>query len=57
VTLLLLLQVCTQQLDWPFVGGTMRDGSVSPDRFTAQQVPTEARCVQYFILSVVSHSI
>jgi hypothetical protein len=34
-------QVCTQQLDWPFVGGTMRDGSASPPRFSASQVPTE----------------
>ena len=37
------MQVCTQQLDWPFVGGAMRDGSFSEDRFTSQQVPTEAR--------------
>lgn len=33
--------VCTRQLDWPFVGGTMRDGSVSPPRFSGSQVPTE----------------
>lgn len=35
--------ICTQQLDWPFVGGTMRDGSVSPPRygdFAGSQVPT-----------------
>jgi len=36
--------VCTMQLDWPFAGGTMRDGSVSPERYSSPpgvQVPTE----------------
>jgi len=36
---------CTQQLDWPFVGGAMRDGSVSPDRYSGEmgsaQVPSD----------------
>ena len=31
--------VCTLQLDWPFVGGTMRDGTVSVPR-TTYGVPT-----------------
>jgi hypothetical protein len=36
-------QVCTMQLDWPFVGGRMRDGSVSDSRHSApQQQPTDA---------------
>ncbi len=39
--------VCTQQLDWPFIGGKMRDGSVSLPRYDGQQqeqqqVPTES---------------
>jgi hypothetical protein len=33
-------KVCTQQLDWPFSGGIMRDGSVSVPRYSAPQVPT-----------------
>jgi len=33
--------VCTQQLDWPFVGGLMRDGSLSTARYPSSQVPTE----------------
>jgi hypothetical protein len=33
-------RICTRQLDWPFVGGTMRDGSRSPPRYGAAQVPT-----------------
>jgi hypothetical protein len=34
--------VCTQQLDWPFVGGEMRDGMASALRYDGQvQVPTE----------------
>ncbi len=33
--------VCTQQLDWPFVGGVMRDGSLSGERYSSLQVPTE----------------
>jgi hypothetical protein len=35
--------VCTQQLDWPFAGGEMRDGMASALRYDGQiQVPTEA---------------
>jgi hypothetical protein len=34
-------RVCTQQLDWPFVGGRMRDGSYSAERYTDNQKPTE----------------
>ncbi len=37
---------CTQQLDWPFVGGAMRDGSVSKERYSTDmpstQVPSDS---------------
>jgi hypothetical protein len=36
--------VCTRQLDWPFVGGDMRDGSVSNPRYNngaGIQLPTD----------------
>ena len=33
--------ICTQQLDWPFAGGPMRDGSWSSARYPSSQVPTE----------------
>lgn len=33
--------VCTQQLDWPFVGGMMRNGFVAYQRYGAAQQPTE----------------
>jgi hypothetical protein len=39
------VQVCTQQLDWPFVGGEMRDGSTSQPRYgegVGRQLPTES---------------
>ena len=36
--------MCTQQLDWPFIGGRMRDGSTSAERYDGtQQLPTEPR--------------
>lgn len=35
-------QVCTQQLDWPFTGGLMRDMTESVPRYTQGQNPTEA---------------
>ena len=35
-------QVCTQQLDWPFVGGRLRDRMEVPSRYSSPaQVPTE----------------
>lgn len=35
-------RVCSQQLDWPFVGGSMRDGSVASERYSdTNQLPTE----------------
>lgn len=37
-------RVCTRQLDWPFVGGLMRDGSRSPPRFAADSSTSEESC-------------
>lgn len=37
-------RICTRQLDWPFVGGKMRDGSRSPARYSAWSSTVDEAC-------------
>ena len=45
---------CLQQLDWPFEGGTMRDGSVDTGRNLAQECNTVDRLPPFMYRSVTN---